>query len=73
MILPGTYRLRNSVFLQSNVRLLGSGRDTVLFKEPSAKQTSKSCGSCGPIAPRSSGSVSSGAPTGAASSASHRS
>src|SRR5262245_24384851 len=35
-ILPGTYRLRNSIFLQSNVRLLGSGTDTVLFKEPSA-------------------------------------
>jgi hypothetical protein len=34
-ILPGTYRLRNSVFLQSNVRLQGSGTDTVLFKEPS--------------------------------------
>lgn len=35
-ILPGTYRLRNSIFLQSNVRLLGSGADTVLLKEPSA-------------------------------------
>src|SRR5215471_17869547 len=35
-VLPGTYRLRNSIFLQSNVRLLGSGTDTVLFKEPSA-------------------------------------
>jgi len=35
-ILPGTYRLRNSIFLQSHVRLLGSGTDTVLFKEPSA-------------------------------------
>jgi hypothetical protein len=34
-ILPGTYRLRNSVFLQSNVRLLGSGDETILFKEPS--------------------------------------
>ena len=32
---PGTYRLRNSIFLQSKVRLLGSGTDTVLFKEPS--------------------------------------
>ena len=35
-VLPGTYRMRNSVFLQSNVRLLGSGADSVLFKEPSA-------------------------------------
>ncbi len=34
-LLPGTYRLRNSVFLQSQVRLLGSGMDSVLFKEPS--------------------------------------
>src|SRR5262245_1763864 len=35
-ILPGTYKLRNSIFLQSNVRLLGSGAETVLVKEPSA-------------------------------------
>jgi hypothetical protein len=35
-ILPGTYRMRNSVFLQSKVRLLGSGTDSVLVKEPSA-------------------------------------
>src|SRR5205807_6929390 len=34
-VLPGTYRLRNSIFLQSKVRLLGSGTDAVLFKEPS--------------------------------------
>ncbi len=34
-ILPGTYRLRNSVFLHSRVRLSGCGADTVLFKEPS--------------------------------------
>jgi hypothetical protein len=34
-ILPGTYKLRNSIFLQSNVRLLGSGADVVLLKEPS--------------------------------------
>jgi hypothetical protein len=33
-VLPGTYRLRNSVFLHSNVRLLGSGTESVLFKEP---------------------------------------
>jgi hypothetical protein len=36
-ILPGTYKFRNAVFLQSKVRLLGSGPDTILFKEPSAK------------------------------------
>ncbi|MFN7921970.1 MAG: right-handed parallel beta-helix repeat-containing protein [Bryobacteraceae bacterium] len=36
-ILPGTYRLRNSVFLHSNIRILGSGVDTVLIKEPSVK------------------------------------
>lgn len=35
-VLPGTYRMRNSVFLQSKVRLLGSGTDSVLVKEPSA-------------------------------------
>src|SRR5438552_10927058 len=35
-VLPGTYRLRNSIFLQSKVRILGSGADSVLFKEPSA-------------------------------------
>lgn len=34
-ILPGTYRLRNAVYLQSKVRLLGSGATTVLIKEPS--------------------------------------
>src|SRR6516165_8463880 len=34
-VLPGTYRLRNSIFLQSRVRLLGSGTDSVLIKEPS--------------------------------------
>src|SRR4051812_34058054 len=28
-ILPGTYRMRNSVFLQSKVRLQGSGKDTI--------------------------------------------
>jgi parallel beta-helix repeat protein len=38
-ILPGTYRLRNAVYLQSNVRLLGSGMDTVLVKEPSVMTT----------------------------------
>src|SRR5437867_268797 len=35
-VLPGTYRMRNSVFLQSKVCLLGSGTNSVLFKEASA-------------------------------------
>ena len=35
-ILPGTYRMRNAVYLQSKVRLLGSGADSVLIKEPSS-------------------------------------
>jgi nitrous oxidase accessory protein NosD len=34
-IFPGTYKLRNAVYLASNVRLLGSGDDSVLVKEPS--------------------------------------
>jgi hypothetical protein len=34
-ILPGTYRLRNAVYLRSNVRLRGSGADSILMKEPS--------------------------------------
>jgi hypothetical protein len=34
-VLPGTYRMRNSVFLQSKVRILGSGTDSMLLKEPS--------------------------------------
>src|SRR5262245_37099829 len=34
-ILDGEYRLRNSVFLASHVRILGSGEDCVLVKEPS--------------------------------------
>jgi hypothetical protein len=33
-ILPGTYRLRNAVYLHSRVRILGSGGDSVLLKEP---------------------------------------
>jgi hypothetical protein len=32
---PGTYRLRNAVRLASRVRLVGSGPDTILIKEPS--------------------------------------
>lgn len=38
-ILPGTYRLRNAVYLASKVRLLGSGAETVLMKEPSVTTT----------------------------------
>jgi hypothetical protein len=34
-VLAGTYRLRNAVYLASRVRLLGSGLDSVLVKEPS--------------------------------------
>lgn len=34
-ILPGTFRLRNAVSLRSKVRLLGSGDETILVKEPS--------------------------------------
>jgi len=36
-VLPGAYRLRNSIFVQSKVRLVGSGTDSVLIKEPSVK------------------------------------
>ena len=36
-ILPGTYRLRNAVYLASKVRILGSGEETILIKEPSVK------------------------------------
>ena len=36
-ILPGTYRLRNAVFLRSGVRILGSGTDAVLVKTPEVK------------------------------------
>lgn len=35
-VLPGQYRLRNAVYLAAKVRLLGSGEDSVLLKEPSA-------------------------------------
>ncbi|MFA6563777.1 MAG: right-handed parallel beta-helix repeat-containing protein [Verrucomicrobiia bacterium] len=34
-VLPGTYRMRNAVYLQSKVRLIGSGAESVLLKEPS--------------------------------------
>jgi len=33
-ILPGTYRFRNAVYMQNNVRILGSGPETVIIKEP---------------------------------------
>lgn len=36
-ILPGTYRLRNAVYLQSRVRILGSGAESILIKEQSVK------------------------------------
>ena len=34
-ILAGTYRFRNSVYLQNNVRILGAGLDSTIIKEPS--------------------------------------
>ena len=34
-LLPGTYALRNAVFLPSRVRLIGSGPETILTKIPS--------------------------------------
>src|SRR5690606_17550255 len=34
-ITPGAFRLRNSVYLPSRIRLLGSGPETILTKEPS--------------------------------------
>ena len=36
-VLPGTYRLRNSVFLTSNVRIVGSGEESLLRKGPSVE------------------------------------
>jgi hypothetical protein len=36
-ILPGEFRMRNAIYLQSKVRLLGAGADTVLVKEPSVR------------------------------------
>jgi hypothetical protein len=35
-LLPGTWRLRNAVYLCTHLRLVGSGPDTVLVKEASA-------------------------------------
>jgi hypothetical protein len=34
-IRPGTYRLRNALFLRAKLRLLGDGPETILLKEPS--------------------------------------
>jgi len=34
-ILPGVYRCRNAIYLQSHVRIVGSGPESVLIKEPS--------------------------------------
>ena len=34
-IKPGTYRFRNAVYLSPRIRLIGSGPETVLIKEPS--------------------------------------
>ncbi|WP_029630687.1 right-handed parallel beta-helix repeat-containing protein [Zavarzinella formosa] len=36
-LLEGMFKLRNSVILNNNVRLIGSGPDTILMKEPMAK------------------------------------
>jgi hypothetical protein len=35
-IRAGTYRLRNAIYLQSGVNLIGDGPETILIKEPSA-------------------------------------
>ncbi|MCH2127106.1 MAG: right-handed parallel beta-helix repeat-containing protein [Pirellulaceae bacterium] len=37
-ILPGTYHFRNSVYLASGVRIVGSGPESILLKEPSIKK-----------------------------------
>jgi len=34
-VLPGNYTLRNSIYLRSGIRILGSGADSVLTKGPS--------------------------------------
>src|SRR5207237_7722088 len=36
-ILPGIYHFRNAVYLQSKVRILGSGLDSVIVKAPSVE------------------------------------
>lgn len=36
-LLPGTYTLRNAVFLRSGIRLIGSGAESVITKGPSTR------------------------------------
>ena len=36
-VLPGTYRMRNAVYLRSGVRIEGSGEESILIKGPSSK------------------------------------
>ena len=36
-VLPGTFTLRNSIYLSSNVRLMGSGPDSIITRLPSQK------------------------------------
>ncbi len=36
-VLPGTYLLRNAIYLSSKIRILGSGADSVLLKNPSIR------------------------------------
>ena len=36
-VLPGTYKLRNAVYLPSQIRIKGSGAESVLVKEPSIR------------------------------------
>ncbi len=38
-ILPGVYRFRNAVYLQNQMRVLGSGAESVIIKEPSVAAT----------------------------------
>ncbi|MBI2432746.1 MAG: hypothetical protein HYV26_07745, partial [Candidatus Hydrogenedentes bacterium] len=38
-VLPGTYELRNAVYLRSGVRLVGGGAETILVKAPSLETT----------------------------------
>ncbi|GMV90719.1 MAG: hypothetical protein AMXMBFR82_04970 [Candidatus Hydrogenedentota bacterium] len=38
-VLPGEYRMRNAVYIPSGVRILGSGLDSVLVKEPCVETT----------------------------------
>ena len=43
----GTYRLRNAVYLQAGVNLIGDGTETILIKEPSATSGLAVCETCG--------------------------